>query len=126
MLNAREGERGSAVAESVMVMALLSIIFAAILQFGIIIHVRNTLIDAASAGARYGALGDRTPDDGAARTRELLAGSIPGGGQADVSAETTGGDGTTIVRITVRTQMPMVGFLSGPVGLEADGHAYRY
>ncbi|MFB9075048.1 TadE family protein, partial [Citricoccus parietis] len=33
-------------------MALLSIIFAAILQFGIIIHVRNTLIDAASAGAR--------------------------------------------------------------------------
>lgn len=109
-----------------MVMALLSIIFAAILQFGIIIHVRNTLIDAASAGARYGALGDRTPDDGAARTRELLAGSIPGGGQADVSAETTGGDGTTIVRITVRTQMPMVGFVSGPVGLEADGHAYRY
>ncbi|MFC4430571.1 TadE family protein [Citricoccus alkalitolerans] len=113
-------------AESVMVMALLSIIFAAILQFGIVIHVRNTLIDAASAGARYGALGDRTPDDGAARTRELLAGSIPGGGHADVSAETAGGDGTTIVRITVRTQMPMVGFLVGPVGLEADGHAYRY
>jgi Flp pilus assembly protein TadG len=122
----REGERGSAVAESVMVMALLSFVFAAILQFGIIIHVRNTLIDAASAGARYGALGDRTPDDGAARTRALLAGSIPGGDTAVVSAEIVGGDGVSMVRVSAYTQMPMVGFLVGPVGLEADGHAYRY
>lgn len=120
------GDRGSAVAESVMVMALLALIFAAILQFGIIIHVRNTLIDAASAGARYGALGDRTPDDGASRTRDLLAGSIPGGEGAEVSAEVVGAEGTDLVRVTVRTQMPMVGFLVGPVGLEADGHAYRY
>ncbi|MFC7402822.1 TadE family protein [Citricoccus sp. GCM10030269] len=113
-------------AESVMVMALLSILFAAILQFCIIIHVRNTLIDAASAGARYGALGDQVPDDGAARTRDLLAGSIPGGEEAEVSAQLVGGDGTTLVRVTVHTQMPMIGFLGGPVGLEADGHAYRY
>jgi Flp pilus assembly protein TadG len=109
-----------------MVMALLALIFAAILQFGLIIHVRNTLIDAASAGARYGALGDRTPDDGAARTRELLAGSLPGGDEAQVSAALVGGADSTMVRVTVRTQMPMVGFLTGPVGLEADGHAFRY
>jgi Flp pilus assembly protein TadG len=125
-LTGGEGERGSAVAESVMVMALLSLVFAAILQFGIIIHVRNTLIDAASAGARYGALGDRTPDDGAARTRELLAGSIPGGADAEVSAEVVGGGGVAMVRVSVSTRMPMIGFLGGPVGLEADGHAYRY
>lgn len=122
----RDPERGSAVAESVMVMALLALIFAAILQFGLIIHVRNTLIDAASAGARYGALGDRTPDDGAVRTRELLAGSIPGGDGAEVTAGLVQESGGTMVRVTVRTQMPMVGFLTGPVGLEADGHAYRY
>lgn len=109
-----------------MVMALLAVLFAAILQFGLIIHVRNTLIDAASAGARYGALGDRTPDDGATRTRELLTGSIPGGGDAEVSAGLMDGAGGTMVRVTVRTQMPMVGFLTGPVGLEADGHAFRY
>ncbi|MGD6978154.1 MULTISPECIES: TadE family protein [Citricoccus] len=121
-----ESERGSAVAESVMVMALLAVLFAAILQFGLIIHVRNTLIDAASAGARYGALGDRTPTDGAARTRELLTGSIPGGAEAEVSAGLVDGAGSTMVRVTVRTQMPMVGFLTGPVRLEADGHAFRY
>lgn len=109
-----------------MVMALLAVIFAAVLQFGIIIHVRNTLIDAASAGARYGALGDRTPADGAARTRELLGGSIPGGAAAEVSAEVVGGEGIDLVRVTVRSDMPMIGFLTGPVGLEADGHAYRY
>ena len=119
-------ERGSAVAESVMVMALLAVIFAAVLQFGIIIHVRNTLIDAASAGARYGALGDRTPADGAGRTRELLRGSIPGGTAAEVSSEVVGGEGADIVRVTVRTHLPMVGFLTGPVELEADGHAFRY
>lgn len=120
------GERGSAVAESVMVMALLALLFAAILQFGIVIHVRNTLIDAASAGARYGALGDRTPGDGAVRARDLLTGSIPGGEGVEVSAEVVGGGGADLVRVTVRTQMPMIGFLAGPVGLEADGHAYRY
>jgi hypothetical protein len=109
-----------------MVMALLALIFAAILQFGLIIHVRNTLIDAASAGARHGALGDRTPADGAARARELLTGSIPGGSEAEVSAGLVDGAGSTMVRVTVRTQMPMVGFLTGPVGLEADGHAYRH
>ena len=38
-------DHGSAVAESVMVMSLLAILFAAILQFGLIIHVRNTVID---------------------------------------------------------------------------------
>jgi Flp pilus assembly protein TadG len=109
-----------------MVMALLALIFAAIVQFGLIIHVRNTLIDAASAGARYGALADRTPDDGAARTRALLADSIPAGAEAEVTAGLVDGAGSTMVRVTVRTRMPMVGFLTGPVGLEADGHAFRY
>ena len=100
-----------------MVMALLAVLFAAILQFGIVIHVRNTLIDAASAGARYGALGDRTPQDGAQRAGDLLAGSISG---------IVEGAGTTVVRVTVRTRVPMIGFITGPVDLEADGHAYRY
>lgn len=121
-----EGERGSAVAESVMVMALLALIFAAILQFGLIIHVRNTLIDAASAGARYGALGDRTLADGAERTRALLGGSVPGGSTADVSAALVAEGEVPVVRVTVRTRMPMLGFLTGPVPLEADGHAFRY
>lgn len=119
-------DRGSAVAESAMVMALLAVIFAAVLQFGIVIHTRNTLIDAASAGARFGALGDRTPADGATRARELLTGSIPGGGAADVVAEVVGAEDTQMVRVTVRTQMPMVGFLTGPIGLEAEGHALQF
>lgn len=126
MREATADERGSAVAESVMVMGLLALLFAAILQFGLIIHIRNTVIDAASAGARYGALGDRTPDDGAARTRELLAGSVPGGEIADVSAAVAGEAGPAMVTVTVRTSMPMVGFVTGPVDLEATGHAYRF
>ncbi len=120
-----DSEQGSAVAESVMVMALLAVLFAAILQFGLIIHVRNTVIDAASAGARYGALGDRTPADGAARARELVSSSIPGGETAVVSSGVID-QAVPMVTVTVRTQMPMVGFLRGPVELEATGHAYRF
>ena len=108
-----------------MVMSLLAVLFAAILQFGLIIHVRNTAIDAASAGARYGALADRQPADGAERTRDLLVGSIPGGDSAEVTANTVNGS-VPLVTVTVKTQMPMIGFVTGPVELEATGHAYRF
>ncbi len=118
-------DHGSAVAESVMVMSLLAILFAAILQFGLIIHVRNTVIDAASAGARYGALGDRTPADGAVRAQELLSTSVPGGTSAEVGYAINEGT-VPMVTVTVRTQMPMIGFITGPVEVEATGHAYRF
>lgn len=108
-----------------MIMALLALLFAAIIQFGLIIHVRNTMIDAASAGARYGALGDRTAEDGAARTRELLAGSVPNGSTAHVQAAVVG-ESAPMVTVTVSSAMPMVGFVTGPVQLEVTGHAYRY
>lgn len=125
MRSLRRDEQGSAVAESAMIMALLAVLFAAILQFGLIIHVRNTVIDAASAGARHGALGDRSPADGAERTRELLASSIPGGESAEISAVLSDSQ-VPMVSVTVRTQMPMIGFVTGPVALEATGHAFRF
>ncbi|WP_091694900.1 TadE family protein [Micrococcus terreus] len=125
MLPPLRDDEGSAVAESVMVMALLAVVFAAVLQFGLIIHVRNTVIDAASAGARHGALADRTPADGADRTRDLLASSVPGADQAEITASLSEGPVPTVT-VTVRTQMPMVGFITGPVDVEATGRAYRF
>ena len=43
-----------------------------LIQVGLVLHVRNTLAAAATEGARYGANIDRTPADGAARTREQV------------------------------------------------------
>ncbi|HAY87138.1 MAG TPA: pilus assembly protein TadE, partial [Micrococcus luteus] len=79
-------DRGAAVAESTMVMTLVVLLFAALLQAGVVIHTRNVMIDAASAGARYGALADRNPEDGVQRARELLSTGVPGQSGADVAA----------------------------------------
>ena len=78
-------DAGSAVAESSMVYALLALLFFTVLQGGLIVHTRNVLIDAASAGARFGALADRTPADGAERTAEVIAATVPGQSGATVS-----------------------------------------
>ncbi|WP_237704731.1 TadE/TadG family type IV pilus assembly protein [Nesterenkonia sp. F] len=61
-------ERGAATAEFTMVAALLALLFVLTLQLAVLVHVRNTLIDAASTGARFGALDDRSAEDGVART----------------------------------------------------------
>ena len=52
-------EQGSAVVDFVLVGGLLTMFFLAIIQLTLILHVRNTLIDAAASGARYGTLADR-------------------------------------------------------------------
>ncbi|MDO4239110.1 TadE/TadG family type IV pilus assembly protein [Micrococcus sp.] len=119
-------ERGSVVAENALVIALLVLLFAALLQAGIVIHTRNVLIDAASAGARYGALADRDPADGAARAREALTASLPGQSGAQVTAETIDLDGAPTVRVTVSTSLPGLGFLPGPIPVEVHGHAHRF
>lgn len=106
--------------------ALLVLLFAALLQAGIVIHTRNVLIDAASAGARYGALADRDPADGAARAREALTASLPGQSGAQVTAETIDLDGAPTVRVTVSTSLPGLGFLPGPIPVEVHGHAHRF
>nr|WP_231716034.1 TadE family protein [Arthrobacter zhangbolii] len=54
-------ERGSAVVDFVLVGALVGLVFMAVIQLALVLHVRNTLIDAAATGDRYGTLADRSP-----------------------------------------------------------------
>ena len=65
---APDREHGSAVAEFVMVAALLLFVAMGVFQLGLALYVRNTLISAASEGARYGARADAQPGDGVGRT----------------------------------------------------------
>lgn len=118
--------RGSAVAEFVMVTALLTAVFVSVLQLALVLHVRNTLIDAAAAGARHGTLADRSPAEGAERTREIIASSL-GPALADgVSFESTAVGGSPGVRVTVRTGFPLVGLLPVAGELTVHGEAVRY
>ncbi|UNX54152.1 pilus assembly protein [Georgenia sp. TF02-10] len=107
----------------ILVAVLVLTLVVAVLQLGLALHVRNTLVDAASEGARRGALLGSSPAEGAARTEELIGLSLsPRYGQ-DVAASTVERGGSTLVRVAVRAPLPVIGLL-GPTGvLEVQGHA---
>lgn len=109
----------------VLVGALTTVLFAAVLQLTLALHVRATLVDCAAEGARYGALADRGPAAGAHRTRELIGMSLSPRFAQDVSAETIEVDGLPVVRVEVRATLPLVGLIGPGGSLVVDGHALR-
>jgi Flp pilus assembly protein TadG len=118
-------ERGSAPAEFVMVAALLTVLTLSVLQLGLALHVRNTVLDAAAEGARYGALADNTMADGAARTRDLITTAIGPGYARDVTASAGSYLQHPAVSVTVRTPLPLIGLVGIDGGLEVTGHAAK-
>ena len=117
-------EAGSAVVDFVLVGALLTVIVVAVVQLALVLHVRNTLIDAAASGARYGTLADRSPQDGVERTRQLISGSLTPGFAQDISYSRTGEPGSAMLRVTVRAPLPVIGLIGPGDGIEVSGHAY--
>jgi Flp pilus assembly protein TadG len=117
------GERGSAPAEFVMVAALLTVLTLSVLQLALALHVRNTVLDAAAEGARYGALADNTPADGASRTRDLITSAVGAGYADDVTATAGRYLQHPAVSVTVRTPLPLIGLIGLDGGLEVTGHA---
>ena len=123
-LLARFGDdRGSAVAEFVMVGALLTVLTLSVLQLGLALHIRNTVQDAAAEGARYGALADNTPADGVRRTTQLIELAIGDDYAQNVTAHGGSWMGHPAVTITVRTRLPLVGLVGIDGVLEVSGHA---
>lgn len=119
----RRGDRGAAVVDFVLVLVVLVPVFLGILQVALVLLVRNTLAAAASEGARYAATADRGPADGAALTREQIAGAVSGRFARDISARSTSVGGQPGVVVTVRATVPALG-LGGPgIELEVAGHA---
>ncbi|WP_246657712.1 TadE/TadG family type IV pilus assembly protein [Arthrobacter yangruifuii] len=116
-------ERGSAVVDFVLVGALVSLVFMAVIQLALVLHVRNTLIDAAATGARYGTLADRSPADGVERAVSLIGGALGEGYAADVTYAEQTVDGARLLEITVRAPLPVLGFIGPGGGLEVRGHA---
>ena len=114
--------RGSAAVDFVLVSALLTLLFVGVLQLTLALHVRNTVVDAAGEGARYGALVGRDQGDAVERTRELITSSLSDRLAQDVTARTATIDGVQTVVVTVRAPLPVLG-LVGPRTLELDGHA---
>lgn len=116
-------ERGSAVADFVMVGGLLTALALAVVQLALVLHVRNVLVDAAASGARYGTLADRTPTDALQRTTDLITGAVGAEYAAHVTVGQSESSGMRTLEVRVVAPMPVVG-LVGPGGtMEVAGHA---
>jgi hypothetical protein len=116
-------DRGSAVVDFVLVGTLVTLIFVGLVQLAVVLHVRNTLIDCAGEGARYGALADRTPGDGAARARALIVQDLSGRYAAEVEAGHEAVEGLDTVVVRVRAPLPLIGLLGAGRVLTVSGHA---
>ena len=124
-----ERDEGAAVVDFALVGALLTLLFVSVLQVALVVHVRNTLIDCAAEGARWGARADRTADDAVGRTRELVAAELSSGYAArlagGVSAKEVDRGGVLVVQVSIRAPLPVIGLI-GPAGtLTVRGHAFN-
>jgi hypothetical protein len=98
-------------------------VFVAVVQLAVVLHVRNTLVDCAAEGARYGALADRDPATAAQRTRELIAADLSAGYAADVTATRERFDGLDTIAVRVRAPLPVAALLGVGHVVSVTGHA---
>ena len=117
------GERGAAVVEFSLVSVVLVGLFLAILQLGLVLHVRNTLVACAAEGARHAANADRDLADGEARTAALIAESLSSRFGEGVASRYVSAGGMQLVEIEVTTTLPLFGLLGVDRGLTVTGHA---
>ncbi len=113
---------GSAAAEFVLVGALLTVLTLSVMQFGLALHVRNTVIDAAGEGARVAALADNGLGDGVRRTTDLLTVALGDAYAGDVTGAYGDFLGHPAASVTVRAPLPLLGLLGPDRMLEVTGH----
>ncbi|HEY5222934.1 MAG TPA: TadE family protein [Microbacteriaceae bacterium] len=116
-------EDGSAIAEFVMVVGLLTVLTLSVIQLGLALLIRNTALDAAAEGARFAALADNSLTDGRARTHDLIVTALGDGYARDVRAVYGDYRGQQAVTVTVRAPLPLIGLVGLESGMEVSGHA---
>lgn len=116
-------DAGNATAEFVMVIGLVVLLFAGVLQVAFVLYTRNMMVDAAASGARYGTLLDRSYEEGAVRTRELLEDNLPVSGTAEVSYQVVNHNGIQMLEMQVNAPLPILGPFGIPHTLTVSGHA---
>jgi len=118
-------ETGSAVAEFVMVASLLTFLTLGVLQLGLALYVRNTVLDAAAEGARFASLADSGLTGGTERTRDLITTAVGPMYARDVTATYGEEGGYPSVQVRVVAPLPLLGLFGIDRGLEVSGHAAR-
>ena len=117
------GERGSAVVDVVLVLVVLVPLFLGILQFGLVLYVRNTMAAAAAEGARLAATADRGPGDGADVVRRQVGQVVSDRFAEDVEVRRVSIGGAPAIEVVVRARVPALGIGGPAIDLEVTGHA---
>lgn len=117
------GQDGDATVDFVLVGALLTVLTLGVIQLGLALLIRNTVLDAAAEGARYAALAGNGLDDGVQRTRDLITLALGTSYADDIDASYEHHLGTAAAVITVRAPLPLIGLLGIEQGMEVEGHA---
>ena len=109
--------------EFVFVSVLLTALTLGVLQLGLALHVRNSLQDAASEGARWASLIGSSPQEGRHRTQELITTSVGARYAQDVTVTSVNWNGAPALEIAVRAPIPMIGLWGPDASMEVKGHA---
>jgi hypothetical protein len=116
------GDRGAALPEFVMVAVVVTFVFGALLQLAFALHVRTVLVDCVAEGARYGALGDRDPQDGVVRARDLISLRLGERYAQDVRAGEVEVAGLPVVEVSATAPLPVIGPLGTATTVTVSGH----
>jgi hypothetical protein len=106
-----------------MVVVLLTVLTLSVLQLGVALFVRNTVLDTAAEGARFAALAGNSLEDGVERTRELLRLTVGERYASNVSGAYASFEGHPSTEIRVVAPVPVFGLLGPQNALEVAGHA---
>lgn len=106
-----------------MVGTLLTVLTLAVIQLGFALLIRNTVMDAASEGARFAALADNGLSDGVARTKNLITVALGPSYAQEVSAAYGSYLGHPSTTVSVTAPLPLIGLIGIDHGLEVEGHA---
>jgi hypothetical protein len=122
----KSADHGSAAVDFVMVGALVTMMFLAVLQLGVDFYVRNVLAACVADGARYAANANvANPAAGAAEANREITKSLGSTyATAFAPAQQAEVDGAQVVTIRIRTRLPLLAWFlpAGPV-VHASGHA---
>ncbi|MBM9461810.1 pilus assembly protein [Aeromicrobium sp. YIM 150415] len=116
-------ERGAAVPEFVLALALVLPIAIGIVQLALVAHVRSTLTAAATEGARAGAPLGASVADAEQSARRLADTTLAARFAEDIAATRTTLDGLPVVEVTMHAEVPPLGVAGPGVPVTVTGHA---
>ncbi len=107
-----------------MTASLVTVLMLVVLQVGLALYVRNTLIWCAGEGARVGARAGSTPAMGAERARRLIGESLSDRFADDVTASYQQAGDVMVVQIQVNAPVPVIGVWGPGPSLRITGRAF--